>query len=64
MNYVKDYSIKQTFKFVNNKNWILESEDVTTVGTILKKPKNQMAIIVKKHLTRRDIKVDTEIEDT
>jgi len=64
MNYIKDYSIRQSFKLVDGKTWILETEDVTSVGTLLKKPKAQMAIIVKKHLSRKDIKINQPLDDT
>jgi hypothetical protein len=65
VNYLKDYSISQTYILMNNKNWMLKSEDLQSQATIIKNSsKNQMGIIVRKHMTRRNIQVDVPIEDT
>lgn len=65
VNYLKDYSIAQTYTLVNNKTWMLKSEDLQSQATIIKNSsKNQMGIIVRKHMIRRNIQVDVPIEDT
>ena len=65
VNYLKDYSISQTYILVNNKNWILKTEDLQSQATLIKNSsKNQMGIVVRKHMTRKNIQVDVPIEDT
>ena len=65
LNYLKDYTISQTYSFIDNKAWMLTSEDVQSQATIIKTSKhNQMGIVVRKHMSRRDIQVDVPIEDT
>jgi hypothetical protein len=65
LNYLKDYNIAQTYSLIDNKTWMLTSEDVQTEATIIKKSeKNQMGIIVRKHMSRRDIQIDVPIDDT
>ena len=65
LNYLKDYNISQTYSLIDNKTWMLTSEDVQSQATIIKKSaKNQMGIIVRKHMSRRDIQIDAPIEDT
>ena len=65
VNYLKDYSISQTYVLMNEKNWMLKSEDLQSQATLIKNSsKNQMGILVRKHMTRRNIQVDVPIEDT
>jgi hypothetical protein len=65
LNYLKDYNISQTYSLINNKTWMLTTEDLQTQATIIKKSnKNQMGIIVRKHMSRQDIQIDVPIEDT
>jgi hypothetical protein len=65
VNYLKDYSISQTYVLVDNKTWMLKSEDLQSQATIIKNSrKNQMGIVVRKHMTRRDIHTDVPIEDS
>ena len=65
LNYLKDYHVKQGFILVNNKVWMLSNEDVQTVGALFKNSKkNKMAILVKKHMIRKNIEVDVPMEDS
>jgi hypothetical protein len=66
LNYLKDYTIKQNYTFVDNKIWMLQSEDLQTVGAIFKgsKLKLQMAILVKKHLSRKNIELNGYVADS
>ena len=65
LNYLKDYHVKQGFVFVNNNVWILNNEDVQTVGALFKNSKkNKMAILVKKHMVRKNIEVNVPMDDS
>lgn len=65
LNYLKDYTISQTYTLINDKDWMLTTEDLQTQATIIKRSgKNQMGVVVKKHMSRRDIQVNVPIEDT
>ena len=65
VNYLKDYSISQTYVLVNGKNWMLKTEDLQSQATLIKNSsKNQMGIVVRKHMTRKNIQIDVPIEDT
>jgi hypothetical protein len=65
LNYLKDYNISQSYKLFNNKTWMLTSEDLMTQATIIKRAgKNQMGVVVKKHLSLRDIQIDVPIPDS
>jgi len=65
VNYLKDYTITQKYTLVDNKTWLLKQEDLQSQATIIKKSnKNQMGIVVKKHMVRRNIRADVPIEDS
>ena len=64
LNYLKDYTIKQTYTFVNNQIWMLHTEDLTTEASLFKAPKYTMAIMVKKHMSRKNIEINGVVPDT
>ena len=64
LNYLKEYTIKQSYTLVDNKIWMLQSEDLQTVGALFKRAKYTMAILVKKHLSRKNIQLNPLVSDT
>ncbi len=63
LNYLKDYTIKQSYTLVDG-IWMLKSEDMQTVGALFKKAKYTMAILVKKHLSRKNIQINGFVADS
>ena len=63
LNYLKDYTIKQSYVYTNG-IWMLKSEDLQTVGSLFKAKKYSMAVLVKKHLTRKNIQTNVAAPDT
>lgn len=63
LNFISDYSVTQNFILIDNKSWLLKSEDLQTVGSILKR-KRAMAMLVIKSVDRRNIEVNIPLEDT
>jgi hypothetical protein len=63
LNFISDYSVTQNFILINNKSWMLKSEDLQTVGSLFKR-KKAMAILVQKTLERRNIETNIPLEDT
>jgi len=64
INFVDDYTIKQDFSLIDNKYWLMNREQLTTVGSLFKKKKRKMAILVTKTDDRRNIRTDEAIEDS
>lgn len=64
LNFVADYSIKQEFEYVQNKHWILQRDEMYSVGSLFKKSKRKMSILVNKLMTRQNIDIDVQIPDS
>lgn len=65
LNYLKDYSISQSYILVDNKTWMLKQEDLQSQATLIKNSrKNQMGIVVRKHMIRRNIQADVPMDDS
>ena len=65
VNYIKDYNITQSYTLVDKKTWLLKSEDLQSQATLIKNSnKNQMGIVVRKHMDRRNIQADVPIDDS
>ncbi|MFN8308729.1 MAG: DUF5686 family protein [Chitinophagales bacterium] len=64
LNFIKDYTVAQTFALVGDSMWIMKSEDLTTEGTLFKRPKMQMGLMAEKHFDRRNFRFNTPIEDS
>jgi hypothetical protein len=63
INFVNDYSIKQDFALLKGTNWVLQKEELYSVGSLFKK-KNAMSILVKKMMHRENIEAGIEIPDS
>jgi hypothetical protein len=63
LNFVNDYTIKQEFTYVNNKYWLLQHEEMHTVGSILKKS-NISALLITKTYDRRNFETDIDFPDS
>jgi hypothetical protein len=63
LNFISDYSVTQNFILIDNKSWLLKSEDLQTVGSLFKR-KKAMAMLVQKSVDRRDIEVNIPLDDT
>lgn len=65
LNYLKDYNIAQVYHLMNNKTWVLTSEDVKLQATIIKRTgRNQMGAALHKQMVRRDFQFDVPINDS
>lgn len=64
LNFLKDYTVSQTYQLIDNKSWMLKSEDLETEASIFKRKKNQMAVLVQKHVDRRNIRINIPLSDT
>jgi hypothetical protein len=62
-NFINDYTIRQDYIFLNDKDWLLKGEQVRTVGSALKR-KLEMKLLVTKTYERRNFKVDEAIPDS
>lgn len=63
LNFISDYSISQTFTLMQDSIWIMQSENLQSVGSILKR-KNAMATIILKLYDRRNIQLNVPLPDT
>lgn len=63
LNFISDYSISQTFKLMNDSVWMLQREELNTLGSILKR-KNAMSVLIQKLYDRRNIKLNVPLPET
>ncbi|MCW3124786.1 MAG: hypothetical protein JWO03_444 [Bacteroidetes bacterium] len=64
LNYLKEYTIKQSYTLVGN-IWMLKTEDLQTEGAIFKGSKTfNMAVMIKKHLSRKNIELNPVVPDS
>ncbi|MCS6933737.1 MAG: DUF5686 and carboxypeptidase regulatory-like domain-containing protein [Chitinophagales bacterium] len=64
LNFVADYSVKQDFTLVNNRYWILNRDEMYGVGSLFKKERNKLSILVNKVMNRRNIDINIAIPDS
>lgn len=63
LNFINDYTIKQDYTILKDKYWLMDREEMTTVGSLFKK-KNKMAILVSKIHRRRNFEIDAFFPDS
>ncbi|HWB64898.1 MAG TPA: DUF5686 family protein [Chitinophagales bacterium] len=62
-NWISDYSIRQDYDLINNRDWLLKREEMRTVGSVLKKKHETSILVTKVHL-RKNIQTEINIPDT
>ncbi len=63
INFLTDYTVHQDYSYVNNKYWIMNREELHTVGSLFKK-KHETSLLVTKIHNCRNIVTDLDLPDS
>lgn len=63
INFMREYSISQTFSQVNDSSWMMVRENVTGQANLIKSMK-KLSVLIDKTTTRRDIRTNVRMPDS